>query len=419
MRAADLMQLVASRNRIEFEKQSTVFIQSLDHETDPEVIGLLRFVKGIVLFMQNKYDGAIEYFEQILDQGTRKNDLRGIAHMGLGLTYRSTGDIDEAVTHLTDAIELIDRKGVFRLFLAYCYQSLGDVNATIDEHKVAIDFFERAFEVSKGIDPSISTFRYHMGLGGCFQKMKAYEKSKMHLVKALEVADLPPTIVSRIENDLGVLHLELEEYHEAEKYLKRSLIIREEHGLEDAACTTMTALAEVYLNQQKHDEVLKLVDRCNVLVDKHQTKAKKLKLLHVMARVHAQTGNYQQSAQCYEQYFKIYNELKSEQERNIFKFKNEQIERQRVIIQEKHNQLAATLEEIKRLKVDRKANLFSWGTIIILFILSELVLDPMIESYSYNNLLGLLAKASIALLFKPLDGLYEKILWERTMRKVD
>jgi tetratricopeptide (TPR) repeat protein len=258
-----------------------------------------------------------------------------------------------------------------------------------------------------------------MGMGGSYLKMKEYEKSKFHLTKALEVNDLPAPVTSRIENDLGTLHLELKDFDSAETLLKSSLAIREANGLEDAACTTMTALAEVYLAQGKIDDVLHLVERCSLLVDKYQTKAKKLKLLNLMAKVHSHTKDYPKAVRCYEQYNVLYDEIKSEQERNNFKFKNEQIEKQKKIIEDKHNELAATFEEIKRLKVDRKASLFSWGPIILLFVISEVVLDPLIESYAYNNILSLLVKALIALMFKPIDGIYEKILWERTIRKVD
>ena len=102
----------------------------------------------------------------------------------------------------------------------------------------------------------------------------------------------------------------------------------------------------------------------------------------------------------------------------ILKLKNEQIERQKKIIQDKHQQLTTTFEQIKQLKINRKAVFFSWLTVIVLVLTSEMFLDPFIENYSYNTLISLLVKIGIALLFKPLDGLYEKILWERTIRKV-
>ena len=138
-----------------------------------------------------------------------------------------------------------------------------------------------------------------------------------------------------------------------------------------------------------------------------------------MARAYAEDGNFEKAVACYEQHVVLFTQTKAEQERKIFKFKNEQIEKQKQIIADKHQQLAATFEEVKRLKVDRKAAIFSWATIIILVVISEVLIDPLIENHSYNTVLSLLVKVAIALLFKPLDGMYENLLWKRTIRKVD
>ena len=328
-------------------------------------------------------------------------------------------DLFQGITkdHVRKAIELIDKEGEFKEFLVYCYHQLGEIHTTIHEYDIAILYFNNA--LAAATKTNASYFRFHMGIGGCYLQMRDYEKSKFHLTKALEVEDLPAPIMSRIENDLGVLYLEMKEYDIAETWLSRSLATREANGLEDAACTSMTALAEVYLDQNRITESLQLLDRCLVLVERFQAKWKKIKVLSLMAKAHSQTKNYELAVSYYDQYNKLYDELKGEQERNIFKFKNAQIEKQKKVIQDKHNQLTATFEEIKRLKVNRKAVVFSWITIIILVLISELFLDPLIENYSYNNLLSLLVKVLIALLFKPIDGLYEKILWDRTIKKVD
>jgi tetratricopeptide (TPR) repeat protein len=415
----DYMHLVASRNRAGIENKSDSIIKSLERNANPECQGLLLWVQGITSFVHNDYQSAKNHFEKVFEQEPTNPDLQGIAYMGLGLTNRSLGHLDEAVTNLSSAAELITEDGGFYPFLAYCYQMLGDIHAAIEEYSAAITYFHKAFDVSEGENDELAFFRYHMGVGGCYLKMKDYEKSKHHLTRALETNGRPATVTSRIENDLGMLYLETKEYDKAENFLTRSLAVRQANGLEDAACTTMTALAEVYLAQQKVAEVLNLLDNCLVLVDRYNTKWKKLEVLRLLAKANRVDGNFEMASEYYEQYIALYAELRGEQERNILKFKNEQIERQRKEISDKHAQLAATFEEIKRLKVDRKAAVFSWITIIILVIISELFIDPLIDNYAYNNILSLLVKVAIALLFKPIDGRYENILWKRTMKKVE
>lgn len=415
----DYMHLVASRNRGAMEAAYPSLVNALEEEPDDKLKGLLYFVKGITLFFNNQYQEAEILFKQIIEFPLKDANLKGIGHMGLGFTLRSSGNVDEALAHQVSALERFDKNGPFKTFLPFCYQSLGEMHTAIHEYSQAIAYFNQGREASRDENSTMADFRFHMGVGGCYVAMKEFEQGKFHLTKAYELQGLAPALIARIENDLGTLYLNTGEYEKAEKLLASSLSFREANHMHDAACTSMTSLSEAYLKQHKTDEALHLLNRCSTLVDKFQTKWKKLEVLRLMARAHVASGNYEKAVECYEQHLALFEQTKAEQERKIFKFKNEQIEKQKQIIADKHEQLAATFEEIKRLKVDRKAALFSWATIIILVVISEVFIDPLIENHSYNTLLSLMVKVAIALLFKPLDGLYENLLWKRTLRKVD
>ena len=413
----DFMTLMATRNRPELEKKSAILIPALASQDDKEAQAMCSFVKGMTSFFHNKYAEAREHFLCVSENEKLSGSLRGIALLGLGLTCRSAGNVDEAVAYLTSATESIDPKGMFRSFLMYCLQQLGDIHATIHENEMALHYFERAYASAGSATEGLPYLRYHMGLGSCYLNLKEFEKSKDHYNKALEVKDMPATVTSRIENDLGIVYLETKQYDQAEKFLSSSLAVREANAMDDAACTCMTALAEVFLEQGRMDEAFRMLERCSSLVEKFDTKGKKLQVLKLLAQANRLTRNYEQAILYYEQYITLYAQLKREQERNIFKFKNKQIEKQRQIIADKHRELADTFDEIKRLKINRKAALFSWITIIVLVVISELFLDPLIEHYAYDNILSLCMKVGIALLFKPIDGLYENVLWKRAMRK--
>lgn len=232
--------------------------------------------------------------------------------------------------------------------MAYCYQSLGDIHTAINEYEMAINYFNSAYKSTKADHDRSAFFRLHMGLGSCYLKKKEYEKSKFHLTTALAVNDRPPPIISRVQNDLGVLYLEIKEYENAEKCLASSLATREANGLEDASCTSMIGLAEVYLEQNKIPEAIQLLNRCLQLADKYQAKWKKIEVLKLMARAQRSINNYELAVGYYVQYIALSQEVKGEQERNILRFKNEQIERQRKVISDKHT--ASLPPHLKKLK---------------------------------------------------------------------
>lgn len=414
----ELMSLLAERNRAGIDQKIASLNEIWDNQRGEEAQALGSILKGLSAFFNNKYPEARGHFHTVTEKEKVNMSIRGVAMMGQGFTSRSVGNLDEAVAMLTAASECIDPKGRFRSFHMYCYQQLGDIHTAIHENEMALHYYEKSYAAAGQVTEGIAYFRYHMGLGNCYLNLKDFEKSKTHYYKALEVAGIPETVLSKIENDLGTMYMETGQYDQAEKFLNSSLAVREAHKLEDAVCTTMTTLAEVYLRQGRSDDVFRLLDKCAQLVEKFDTKAKKLQVLKLQAQANRIDGNYEKAIDYYEQYIALYDQLKREQERNIFKFKNRQIEKQKQIIADKHLQLTETFSEIKRLKVNRKAALFSWITIVLLVIISEVLIDPLIENYAYDNILSLLLKVGIALLFKPIDGLYENILWKRTLRGV-
>ncbi len=71
-----------------------------------------------------------------------------------------------------------------------------------------------------------------------------------------------------------------------------------------------------------------------------------------------------------------------------------------------------------RLKINHRSVIFSILTIAALVLLTEIYFDPLIEEYAYNNYISLAAKIGVALLFKPLEGLYEKLLLKRSQHLV-
>jgi tetratricopeptide (TPR) repeat protein len=415
---AEFMLLVPTRNLPLIQERSVDLIKYLESKPEDNNKGLLCFVQGINGFIHNRFDEACTHFNKGIQLDLFDDDITGICHMGLGFTLRSLGNIDEAVSNIFRATELIDNNGDFKAFLNFCYHQLGEIHISINEHEMAIDYFNKSLNNKAEANDNMGLFRVHNGLGTCYQSMKQYDKGLHHLTKAIEFDDLSPAVISRGKNDLGVLYLETKEFAKAEKLLTESLEIREKIKLEDAACTSMMYLSEVYIEQQKIPQALELLNRCSTLIEKYHTKLKQLKLFMLLARAHSAYGNLAESIDYYQKYITLQTEVKTEQERKIFKLKNEQIEKQKKIISDKHSQLMATFDEIKKLKIDRRANLFSWVTVIGLVLLSEMFLDPLIENLAYDTLLSLVVKVFIALLFKPIDGMYERILWNKTLKKV-
>ncbi|WMN11143.1 hypothetical protein QYS49_37360 [Marivirga salinae] len=83
-----------------------------------------------------------------------------------------------------------------------------------------------------------------------------------------------------------------------------------------------------------------------------------------------------------------------------------------------NNQLLQdTIDQLVKAKVGRKASSIVLLIAIILFIISEGVLEPIVEERVGNTSIGFIFKLGIAVLLKPIDVLVERYMMRRALNK--
>jgi hypothetical protein len=83
------------------------------------------------------------------------------------------------------------------------------------------------------------------------------------------------------------------------------------------------------------------------------------------------------------------------------------------ILNETNIELQNTIDELTLTKIDRKAKVIAYISIVILFLFSEVVIEPSIDFISNSIYMGLLIKAIIALLIKPIEEIFEHFMLKR------
>lgn len=118
-----------------------------------------------------------------------------------------------------------------------------------------------------------------------------------------------------------------------------------------------------------------------------------------------------------EKYISIISDIsvQKENERALVR-QEKKIESQKLLLETKNEQLQVTLDELRKVKINRKSLFFSITTAIVLVILTEAFIDPIIDEYSsFNVYISLSGKILIALMLKPMENVYERILLKRAV----
>lgn len=417
---AYFLEAAASSNKEEIihnQKKISLVITAFADEL-PMAKPLMFLIKGVSNFYLTNFKEAKKNLLEALSvfKTGMPLSILGATHMILGANYRSLGEIDLAVEHQFKAAELLHEDGLFRITYAYTYYQLGEIHISIGEYDSAETYYQKALSIVSSLKDTTANFRMNNGLGNCYLHLKKYNKSLIYLNKALSIKGISAAEKSRGLCDLGVVNYYQGNTDQAVKYLQESLAIRQENHLQDAASTSLVHLGQALILQNKDKKAITLLKDALKIAHQYNALSKKIKIYNLLAKAYDNVGDTKQALKYFKLYDALNNEVRSEQEHKIFRLKNKQIEHQRQQLQEKNIQLKDTLDELAKVKNSRKSLFFSIATAIVLVLLTEAFLDPLIESYAHSVYLSLGVKIIIALLLKPMESLYERILFRKAMK---
>ena len=95
---------------------------------------------------------------------------------------------------------------------------------------------------------------------------------------------------------------------------------------------------------------------------------------------------------------------------------DQQIREQALKLEEQNQEIKETLANLVKARVGRRATTIVLAIAVLLFILSEGLLEPLVEAQTESPYIGFIFKGCIALLLKPIDILVERYLTKSVMR---
>jgi tetratricopeptide (TPR) repeat protein len=400
-----------------YHKRLSVLYQEYSTEL-PMAWALAGLIDGVANFYLTNFQQAKIDLNEALSRFKTgmPTDILGAIHWALGANFRSLGEIDLAVENQYIAAELISKNGLFKITYAYAFYQLGELHNSIGEYDSALVYYQEAHEVISKDKDKTASFRINNGLGICYLHLCDYGKSLEYLNIALSIKGISSAEKSRGLCDLGVVYFKKGDYSIAKKHLEESLKIRLDHNLDDASTTSLLNLGNVLIAEESYEKAVTVLDQALAIANKYNAEGKKIKIYKLLGQVNEKIGNDKLALEYFSLYDSLNSEVRSEQEHKIFRLKNKQIEKQRKQLEEKNVELKDTLDELAKVKNSRKSLFFSIGTAIILVILTEAFFDPLIDSYAYNVYLSLGVKIVIALLLKPMESFYERILFRKAMK---
>ena len=318
----------------------------------PFVSGVKSLTTGLSLFFSGKFTEAVEpcYIAiQILEKSSFR-DLFALASMIYGANKRSLGDLDVAVEFLIQGVSNMKIDGHLAVYKSLGTYQLAEINVQIDDYEAAERHYNSAVEIAEYLNNNWGKFRAYNGMANFYISQNKLEEAKTYLDSCMALEDLTPSQYSKCFCDLGIYHLKLDQYTQAEKFLKDSYDLRIKHDLKDAAATSLMFLCKVSMATDNNSKALDYVSQALEICLETKSKAKILECHHIMAKLYASQSEWEKSCKSYQEYDVLQNEINSKQLQNIYKQKNNQISRQKAMIEEAHKEITDSITYAKRIQ---------------------------------------------------------------------
>jgi tetratricopeptide (TPR) repeat protein len=216
---------------------------------------------------RGEYDQSRDLFQIALRDGVANNLLWviGRARRGLGILNRRHGNIEQAVSQLTQALVAFRQLGSARE-QARVLTSLGRARHARGEYHQALLAHREALTILESLNDSWRVVQTLNDIGEVHQSLYDIENARTYHERALKLANEygADVIKPDIQRNLGVDLVEQGLFDEGLAYLQSALIGARQIGYRDQEALALYALARAYLRRsyihQAQQAVVQLAD---------------------------------------------------------------------------------------------------------------------------------------------------------------
>jgi serine phosphatase RsbU (regulator of sigma subunit) len=318
----------------------------------PLIQGVRLFSIGMKNYFRANFVDSLKPLEKAIKllEGSAFKDLFAMANMFYARSNRSLGKLDVSVRYFTAGLKDLDSNGQFAIFKGLAHYQLAEIDICIHDFEAAKRNYEQAANEAKRLNHSSGLFRAYNGMANLYLNLKDLEKCKLFLDKSLSIKELTASQTSRSLCDLGIYYHRIGDYNNAVASLEESYQLRIKENLYDAASTSLINLGKTQLELEQIDEALTTLEEALRFCVKYKSNAKLMACYQLLGQAHANNNQWKNSSEFYQKYDLIQAGLNSTQLQNIYDIKNEQIRKQKEIIEEAHKEITDSISYAKRIQ---------------------------------------------------------------------
>lgn len=407
------------------------------YKGDQEIEGCIALFMMSSAYIRNKRNELTIHSNKAIEllQATQNKEGEGAWHIIMGSSYRVLGNNDSALNYIEKGIKQIPEKSYYSRFLVMGYYQGGEIFFLFNKLDESLDYFNKALNLPE-IDILLKS-RVLNGIGNVLLKQKKFDEASKLLHQSYELVkgNGVKLLHARLLSDLGNFYFETKDFNTALEYQSKSYELRKELNLTDPQVTNLLHFYKIYKATGLYDKAFEALKEAYTLAKDNNLKGKLSEIYQKRVEYFEDRKEYKEALTELKQYVSSHeNEMNASFDLRIggikavheLEFARQEAESTREMnkvlsdanekINAKNQELKLTLDELTRTKISRKSVVVTMMIGISLCLLTEILVDPLIDNYSYNIYISLAVKVIIAIMLKPIDSMYEQFLIKKALK---
>jgi two-component system, NtrC family, sensor kinase len=386
-----------SRNEkaLECLYKSIQFYQEIKNSKE---IAFPLYMMGLENIRLSEFKAALEFLlesSKISDAaGDKLQEEKSLAK--IAMIYSKFNDVENALSYamksLAYSVELGDKEHE-----GYVCMVIADIYILAQDFINSKPYLDRSLALRLEIGPLETAITYS-AFGRWYQNQNMFEEALACHLKLTETVKTVNNLFAetRALINIAICYKKLNKMEEAEQTLKKALSNSETVRSKEMILEAHKILSEIY--KHNNNSGLALL---------HYEKFHEMKEQVMNTEAANRLNNVQ-----------VMNKLESaRKDAEIEKLRNVELKNANDELDRKNQELRETIDELTKAKISKLAITFTLILAVGLFVLSEVFLDPLVDTYSRNIWVGLSAKLFIAILLKPIESFMEKMMINIAMRR--
>jgi len=312
-----------------------------------------------VHFLTNNLDSAKRYGKIMFEIAEKIGNKRGIAraYAYLGDVAAKTNNYAEQINYLSKALKLMeeskDTEGIIRV-----NTRLSGVYATINDNENAILHAKKSIKLLSTQNETVQRSGLglaNVALGEIYLKNNDPANALIHFKTAYKSAINEAANawhLARVTEGLAKTYSALNDNKNAKSYYNKALALNKHSGSISGIMSCRQGLADLLINESRPDSALAEIKQAELLAIRQKDKSSLLKTYDQYILLYEKQGNYKKQSE----YLSMKVSLKDSINTLVFskaladakiKLRNEEKERENILLQEKNNVLQLQIENTR------------------------------------------------------------------------